>query len=95
MVQTPFGPREQSVPVEIDEDTLRAIAEETGGQYFRATDNEGLAEVYKAIDKLEATKIETQQYTQFREFYKFFIVLAMMLAMAGLFAMQTIWRRLP
>ena len=37
MVQTPFGPREQSVPVEIDEDTLRAIAEETGGQYFRAT----------------------------------------------------------
>jgi len=48
--------------VEIDEKTLKTIALETGGKYFRATDNNKLKEVYKEINELEKAKIKTIEY---------------------------------
>jgi len=56
-VITPFGVRFENVPVEIDEVVLRNIASKTGGKYFRATDKNGLKEIYKQIDKLEKRKM--------------------------------------
>ena len=55
----PFG-RERLVriPVQIDEVTLKAIAEDTGGQYYRATDFDRLQQIYAEIDELERTGIE-------------------------------------
>jgi Ca-activated chloride channel family protein len=53
--------------VNIDEKTLREIAEATGGQYFRATDTTSLESIYEEIDQLEKTKMETQQFVDFRE----------------------------
>ena len=50
------------VDVEIDEKTLKAIANETGGRYFRATDNDKLKSVYKEINELEKAKIKTIEY---------------------------------
>ena len=50
------------VDVEIDEKTLMKIASETGGKYFRATDNNKLKEVYKEINELEKAKIKTIEY---------------------------------
>ena len=50
------------VEVEIDEETLKTIAKETGGQYFRATDNQKLKEVYKEINEMEKAKIKTIEY---------------------------------
>lgn len=50
------------VDVEIDEKTLTDIAEMTGGQYFRATDNKKLKEIYEQIDQLEKDKIKTIEY---------------------------------
>ena len=50
------------VDVEIDEETLKEISKMTGGQYFRATDNEKLKEIYDQIDKLEKDKIKTIEY---------------------------------
>jgi Ca-activated chloride channel family protein len=61
-VQTPFGMRMQQMPVEIDEDILRKIAEMTDGRYFRATDNEKLLQVYSDIDKLEKSRVDVRQY---------------------------------
>ena len=55
------------VPVSIDEDTLKRIAEITGGQYFRATDRQSLQEVYAQIDQLERTEIEQRRYTRYTE----------------------------
>jgi Ca-activated chloride channel family protein len=55
------------IDVTIDEKTLKAIAAETGGQYFRATDTDSLKQIYDQIDSLEKTKIETQTYTDYRE----------------------------
>jgi Ca-activated chloride channel family protein len=50
------------VDVEIDEKTLTTIAEETGGKYFRATDNNKLKDVYKEINEMEKAKIKTIEY---------------------------------
>ena len=62
--------------VEIDEDLLKEIAEATGGQYFRATDNEKLEEVYEEINKLEKTEIEEFKYYRYEEKFRSWVLLA-------------------
>lgn len=54
---TPFGTIMQQALVSIDEDLLTDIAENSGGKYFRATDNSSLREIYKKIDVMEKTKM--------------------------------------
>jgi Ca-activated chloride channel homolog len=61
-VQTPFGVRYQQVPVSIDEDVLTEIADMTGGQYFRATDELKLGEIYQTIDQMEKTRVKVTEY---------------------------------
>jgi Ca-activated chloride channel family protein len=46
--------------VELDEPLLNEIAEKTDGRYFRATDAQGLAQVFTTIDELEQSKIESE-----------------------------------
>jgi Ca-activated chloride channel homolog len=55
------------VPVEIDEATLKRIADVTGARYFRATDLEELQDVYRAIDEMEKTEIDVEEYTRYEE----------------------------
>jgi Ca-activated chloride channel family protein len=62
-----FGTRYVSVPVQIDEEVLRTIAQITGGLYFRATDTQKLEDIYREIDQLEKSKIEIKQYRKTRE----------------------------
>ncbi|NNE00755.1 MAG: VWA domain-containing protein [Pirellulaceae bacterium] len=57
----------QWMQVNIDEATLQKIAATTGGQYFRATDTESLKSIYQEIDQLEKTKVETQNFVDYRE----------------------------
>ena len=94
-VQTAFGMRYQQVPVNIDEDLLRKIADDTGGEYFRATDNEALKAVYSRIDELEKTKIEKQEYSKKSEEYWRFAVLALMLLLAEVLLRNTVLRTIP
>lgn len=61
-VQTPFGIRYQQVPVDIDEETLTKVAELTGGEYFRATNETDLMKIYQTIDQMEKTKINVLEY---------------------------------
>ena len=58
---------------EIDEDTLKKIAAETGGKYFRAIDKESLSSVYKEIDELEKSEITVNYFTQYKEIYLYFL----------------------
>jgi Ca-activated chloride channel family protein len=53
----------------LDEETLKGIAKETGGEYFNATDTAGLARVYAEIDKMEKSKVEEFRYTEYTELY--------------------------
>lgn len=63
-----FGRRVyKDVEVKIDEKTLKGIAEITGGNYFRATGNKSLKEVYEEIDQLEKTKIDVTEYSKKKE----------------------------
>ncbi len=78
-VQTPFGIRYQDMQVEIDEDLLKGIAEMTGGEYFRATSNNALEEVYRKIDQLEKSKIEVSEYAKRNEEYRGWLLAAFIL----------------
>jgi Ca-activated chloride channel family protein len=66
----------RSSQVEIDEDLLKYIAQETEGQYFRATDNLKLKAIYDEINKLERTEIEEFKYYNHQEKYRFLVLLA-------------------
>jgi Ca-activated chloride channel family protein len=66
--------------VNIDEKILTEIARETGGNYFRAKDNESLSKIYSDIDQLEKSKIETSSFARYaEEFYLLAIAVAVLL----------------
>ena len=63
------------VEVKIDEKTLKEIANKTGGEYFRATNNESLEGIYNTINKLETSEIESIKFnTKTEEFYLFSLI---------------------
>jgi Ca-activated chloride channel homolog len=73
--------RYQNVPVTIDEKTLTEIADLTDGEYFRATDNEKLKDIYQKIDSLEKTIIEETQFEKKSEEFLPLALLALGLLM--------------
>ncbi|MGA7278591.1 MAG: VWA domain-containing protein, partial [Desulfocapsaceae bacterium] len=86
----PFGRKSiRRVNVNIDETTLKAIAEKTGGRYFRATDTSSLARIYKEIDKMETTTRTIKQFENYRELFSACIGLALFFITIGLFMRRT------
>jgi Ca-activated chloride channel family protein len=81
--------------VSIDETLLRKIADKTGGQYFRATDNRSLRGIYQQIDHLERTTIQQDRFTEYRLFYAWFVGAALALVVIALLLRGTVLRRLP
>ncbi|HSN24930.1 MAG TPA: VWA domain-containing protein [Kofleriaceae bacterium] len=81
--------------VSIDENLLRKIADKTGGQYFRATDQASLAHIYKQIDKLERTSIEEERFLEYRQFYRWFLGAGLVAIALALVLRGSILRRLP
>lgn len=76
-----WGQRMVNVEVELDEETLRQVADITGGKYFRATDRESLAEIYSQINDLERTEIEINEYLNIQELYSWFVIPASVLGL--------------
>jgi Ca-activated chloride channel family protein len=93
-VQTPYGLQYQDMPVEIDETILREIADNTGGKYFRATDNNKLEQVYSEIDKLEKSKIDVRQFSRKDEKYFLPALIVFCLITLELLVRNTIFRNL-
>lgn len=62
-----FGKRYVRMPSDVDDETLKKIAERTGGLYFRATSTEALRQIYARIDELEKTKVETREYIDYAD----------------------------
>lgn len=91
-----FG-RVQLVPqqVNIDEKTLRAIAEKTAGEYFRAEDSEALGNIYREIDRLERTEVTEVRFLQYREHYPYFLTSGLGLMAVALVFHSSLFRRLP
>lgn len=83
------------IDVNIDEDTLKQIADRTGGAYFRATDTERLSQIYDHIDRLEKTEVEAKKYQRYQELFPLFVIPALAVFLLELILSQTVWRRLP
>ena len=94
-VQTPSGVIMQREKVSIDEKLLTQIADETGGKYFRAKDNESLSAIYKEIDKMEKSKIEISTYTKYSEQFFPFALIAAGLLLLEFILRFTIFRKFP
>ena len=73
---TPYGVQYGTMSSEFDETTLRNIAQMTGGEYFRATDNNSLRAIYQQIDQLEKTKIRVREYSKRTEHFMPFLLAA-------------------
>ncbi len=85
----------QNVPVEIDEKTLTQIAQITGGQYFRATDNRTLKSIYEEIDSMEKTKMNVEEYSQKQEEYLMFAIISLLFLLSELLLRNTLLRNIP
>jgi len=94
-VQTPFGTQIRQVPVEIDEEVLKEIAQITDGKYFRATNNQKLIDIYKEIDQMEKTKIDVKEYSKKQEEYLAFGLAAVFLLLTEILVRNTILRNIP
>ena len=93
-VMTPWGVELQQMQVEIDEDLLKQIALETGGRYFRATDNTKLAEIYSEINKMEKTRTTIDSFPVYKELFPRWAFAALVLLLAELLVRLLI-RRIP
>ena len=83
------------VPVDIDEDTLKAIASKTGGKYFRADSSETLRAIYDLIDKEEKTEVEVNKYVRIKELFPWAVVPGLLLLLLEVLLNHTVWRKLP
>lgn len=92
-VQDQFGNTHmEQMPVQIDEPLLRKFSSETGGQYYRATDNQSLQKIYKQIDRLEKTKVEISSFKRYTELFAFYAFLALALLCLEAVLRWTIFR---
>ena len=94
-VQTPLGVQMQSVKVSIDEKLMKQIAEETGGKYFRAKDNDGLSGIYETIDQLEKSKIEITTTTKFTDKFLPFAIGAAFFLLLEILLRYLVFRKFP
>jgi len=95
MVQDFFGSRLVNPSADLDEDTLKAIAERTGGAYFRARDAEALARIYEQLDELEPVESDQEAIRPVDELFFWPLGAAFLLALAAaLYAMQPGMRRM-
>lgn len=83
-----YGPTK----VEIDEELMKQISNQTNGKYFRATNNEKLEEIYEEINKLEKTEIEESKFYNYEEKYRPLVILAGLLFLIEIILRNTIFR---
>ncbi len=93
MVPSVFGMRRVNPAADLDEGTLKAIAKETGGAYFRARDLQGLEEIYSRLDALEPSIQDTRVFRPVTDLYLWPLGLALLLSV-GLAAPRLAWPRL-
>jgi Ca-activated chloride channel family protein len=94
-IRTPLGNYKLPGGPGVEEKTLKAIAKETGGVYRRATTADRLRDIYKEIDEMERTEIESIRYMDYSEHFTPFLVGALVVLFLEQFLLSTIFRRIP
>ncbi len=96
LVEHPFfGKQYVYQKVDLDEDTLKEIAQMTDGYYFRAKDSKALENVYEQIDKLEKTEVKIKEYMEYEELFWWFLIPALALLIIEIILSQTRFRKIP
>ena len=90
-----FGKRYVYQPTQIDEETLKQIAETTHGRYFRARSGEELDKIYSEIDQLEKTEIEVSKSIQYTELFQWFTYAGLLLLALEMILANSVFRKLP
>jgi len=94
-MRTPFGQKMLMQRVAIDENSLKKIAEQTGGRYFRATDSDSLKQIYAQIDSLEKSEVKWIDHSEYRELFPLLLIPALLLLLTETVLTQTQLRRVP
>jgi Ca-activated chloride channel homolog len=81
--------------VDVDEKTLQAVANETGGQFYRATDTDSLQKIYEQINRYEKSAQTVQKFERVEELYRWPLFPSLALLAIGVILQQTRFRRLP
>lgn len=84
-----------NIPVEIDTKTLKDIAQTTDGNFYRATNNRELKQIYQDIDKLEKTKMHVKHFAKRYEAYQPFIIAAFLILLMEILLRITWLRKIP
>ena len=92
---TTFGKRYREVLTYLDENTLKLIANTTGGNYFRATDGQSLKRIYTEIDRFEKTKFEVANAIVRKELVGYFLIPTMFLLGIEILLSNTVLRKIP
>lgn len=95
-IRNAFGQKVYTtIPVDIDEDALRKIADITGGKFYRATDTETLQHVYQEINQLETSKVAIKHFQHIKEYFSWAIYPGLLFLGLEIFLAHTRWRRVP
>ncbi len=90
-----FGNRTIYQQVDIDEKTLKTIADETGGLYFRAENMDRLNEIYANIDRMEKTDVKTKVFAEYQDLYRYLLIPALGLLAICMVLENTRFLRVP
>jgi Ca-activated chloride channel family protein len=90
-----FGKRYIYIPADIDDESLKSIADATGGLYFRATDAHGLESIFKKIDKMEKTQVKVKRYVRFTELFPALLLPGALLFLLEVGLSQSRLRQIP
>lgn len=90
-----FGKRYVQADVEIDEMTLKRIADITAAKFFRARDPQALSQIYDTINKMETTEVKVKEYRSYEERFHWFLVPALFLLFAEILCSHTLLLKVP
>lgn len=90
-----FGKRYVRHRVDMDEKSLKAIAKQTGGAYFKAENTHELEKIYDSIDQLEITEVKVKTFAQYNDFYHWIMIFALILLTAAIILNNTRFLRVP
>jgi len=94
-ITDPYGFSTTTMETKIDEQSLKQIAQLTGGKYFRATDERMLNQVFEEIDSLEKTVLDVDRFTLTDENFMPWVLLSLCAFCVALILRYTVLRRIP
>jgi Ca-activated chloride channel homolog len=94
-IQTPFGVYKVPIGDRVDADTLEKAAEKIGGFFRKASDANSLREIYREIDKMEKSEIESVRFVDYKEAFPFFALTGLLLIGCEIILNCTVFRKTP